>query len=89
MTILVVGASGATGRLLVEQLLNRGQKVKVIVRSAGKLPGFIKNHKNLSIIQAGVLDLSDSEMVQHVKECDSSEKKLNLVTMFIAWRGRD
>jgi hypothetical protein len=71
MTILVVGASGATGRLLVDQLLKRGQKVKVIVRSAGKLPGFIKNHKNLSIIQAGVLDLSDSEMVQHVKECDA------------------
>ncbi|GEM_PF-6300437 len=27
MTTLVVGASGATGRLLVEQLLKRGQNV--------------------------------------------------------------
>ncbi|MFT5852240.1 MAG: hypothetical protein ACI87J_002216 [Colwellia sp.] len=26
MTILVVGASGATGRLLVEQLIARGEK---------------------------------------------------------------
>ncbi len=33
MTTLVVGASGATGRLLIEQLLNRSQNVKVIVRS--------------------------------------------------------
>lgn len=38
MTILVVGASGATGRLVVEQLLNRGQKVKAMLRSPEKFP---------------------------------------------------
>ncbi|MGJ8638782.1 MAG: NAD(P)H-binding protein [Opitutaceae bacterium] len=31
--ILVVGASGATGSLLVAELLNRGHPVKAIVRS--------------------------------------------------------
>jgi uncharacterized protein YbjT (DUF2867 family) len=31
MTTLVVGASGATGRMLVEHLLDRGQNVKAIV----------------------------------------------------------
>lgn len=71
MTILVVGASGATGRLLLEQLLNRGQKVKAVVRSPEKLPDRIKNHKNLSVIQASVLDLSDDEMAQHVNGCDA------------------
>lgn len=71
MTILVVGASGATGRLLVEQLLNRKQNVKVIVRSPDKLPEIIKNHDNLSIMKASVLDLSEEEMVQHVKGCDA------------------
>ena len=35
MTTLVVGATGATGKQLVEQLLNMGQKVKVIVRPSG------------------------------------------------------
>jgi len=71
MTILVVGASGATGRLLVEQLLNRGQNVKVIVRSSEKLPEFLNNHDNLSVICASVLGLSDAEMVQHVNGCDA------------------
>lgn len=71
MTILVVGASGATGRLLVEQLLNRGQNVKVIVRSSEKLPEFLNNHDNLSVICASVLELSDAEMVQHVNGCDA------------------
>ncbi len=71
MTILVVGASGATGRLLVEQLLNRGENVKVIVRSSEKLPEFLKNHDNLSVICASVLELSDAEMVQYVNGCDA------------------
>ncbi len=50
MTVLVVGASGATGRLLVEQLLGRGQKVKAVVRSMDSLPEKIRNHENLLLI---------------------------------------
>lgn len=69
MAVLVVGASGATGRLLVEQLLDRGQDVRVIVRSPDKLPEVIKNHDNLSVIHASVLDLSDAEMARHVSGC--------------------
>ena len=69
--ILVVGASGATGRLLVEQLLNRGQQVKIIVRSTGSLPETITNHENLTIIQASILDLSEAELTQLVKDCDA------------------
>lgn len=69
MTTLVVGASGATGRLLVEQLLNRGHVVRVIVRSPDKLPESITNHDNLSVIQASILQLSDAEMAQHVSGC--------------------
>ena len=71
MTTLVVGASGATGRLLVEQLLNRGQSVKIIVRTGSSLPETLKNHENVSIIRASVLDLSDAEMAQHVNGCDA------------------
>ena len=33
MKVLVVGASGATGRLVVEQLLRQGIEVRAIVRS--------------------------------------------------------
>ncbi len=71
MKILVVGASGATGRMLVEQLLNRDQKVKIIVRSDESLPESVKKHKNLEVIQASLLDLSDSELEQHVKDIDA------------------
>jgi len=68
MTILVVGASGATGRLVVEQLLNRGERVKVIVRSAEKLAKFL-DHVNLKVIKANVLELSDEDIQGYVKDC--------------------
>jgi len=71
MTTLVVGASGATGRLLVEQLLYRGENVKIIVRSPDSLPENIRKHDNLSVIHASVLDLSDAEIAQHVSGCDA------------------
>jgi putative NADH-flavin reductase len=71
MTALVAGASGATGRLLVKQLLNRGLNVKVVVRSLDKLPEDLRNHQNLSVIQASILDLSDSDMAQHVNGCNA------------------
>ena len=71
MTILVVGGSGATGRLLVQQLLNCGQNVKVIVRSPDNLPEVLQNHDNLSVIRASVLGLSDVQMAHHVNGCDA------------------
>ncbi|MCK5148963.1 SDR family oxidoreductase [bacterium] len=71
MTTLVVGASGATGQLLVEQLLKRGQNVRIIVRSPDNLPKFFYNDDNLFVISASVLDLSDDEMIHHVKECEA------------------
>ena len=71
LKILVVGASGATGRLLVEQLLDRDQKVRIIVRSDENLPESVKNHKNLEIVKASLLDLSDSEIERQVKGIDA------------------
>lgn len=71
MTVLVVGASGATGSKLVEQLLVQNQKVKVIVRSPEKLPLSWKTNDNLQIITASVLDLSDAQMRTIVSDCDA------------------
>ncbi|MCA9888182.1 MAG: SDR family oxidoreductase [Anaerolineae bacterium] len=70
MTTLVVGATGATGRLLVQQLLDRGETVKAIVRSPEKLVE-LQGNKNLSLIQASLLDLSDQELAQHVQGCEA------------------
>ncbi len=71
MTTLVVGATGATGRLLVNQLLDRGVHVTAIVRSPEKLPGTVSNHPNLSVVRATVLDLSEADLIHHVSGCDA------------------
>ncbi|SNR79846.1 Putative NADH-flavin reductase [Maribacter sedimenticola] len=71
MTILVVGASGATGRHLVAQLLKQGHTVRAVVRSQERLPESIRNEGNLFIIEASILELSDTEMVEHVAGCDA------------------
>jgi len=71
MTIMVVGASGATGIRLVEDLLNREQYVKVVVRSPENLPDKIKNYERLTVISASILELTDEEMEQHVAGCDA------------------
>ncbi len=69
MTILVVGATGQTGRPLVEQLLDKNYKVRVIVRSSHKLPAEVLENPNTTVIEASVLDLTDEEMAEHVKDC--------------------
>ncbi|MFA6008503.1 MAG: NAD(P)H-binding protein [Desulfobacteraceae bacterium] len=58
MTILIAGASGATGRLLVQQLLDHGLDVRAIVRSPDSLSDTFKNNGHLTIIHAGILDMA-------------------------------
>lgn len=71
MATLVVGASGATGKQVVEQLLKTGQKVKVIVRSPEKLPESWKTNERLSIIEASVLTINENEMAETLQDCDA------------------
>ena len=71
-TVLVVGASGATGKLLVEQLLTRGSAVRVVVRSRDGLPVALRSHHRLSMTQASLLDLDDSELKQLTDGCDAA-----------------
>ena len=71
MTTLVVGATGATGRLLVEQLLERGESVRAVVRSRAKLVERVGAHELLAITEASLLDLSDVELVRLVQGCRS------------------
>lgn len=69
MTVLIAGASGATGRLLVGQLLERGHHVRAVVRSPDGLPASLRQHGNLTVIRAGILELGDAELARHVDGC--------------------
>lgn len=71
MNVLVAGASGATGIQLVKELLKRDVHVKIIVRDVEKLPEEVRVHRNLSILQAGILNLKQDEIREYIKDCDA------------------
>ena len=71
MTTLVVGASGATGKLLVTQLLERFEHVRVIVRSKESLPEAVLEHENITVINASILELTAAELAEYVSGCDA------------------
>lgn len=71
MTTLVVGATGATGKHLVDQLLLIGQKVKVIVRSGRNLPENWINNNNVIIKTGSLLKIPKSELSAFITDCDA------------------
>lgn len=71
MTVLIVGATGATGRLLVTQLLERGSDVIAIVRSPENLPGAIRSHARLRVVTASILDMDEAELTDLLHGCDA------------------
>jgi hypothetical protein len=88
MITLVVGATGATGVKLVEELLNREQYVKVIVRSPEKLPEKLWYHKRLLVISASILELSDKELEKHVAGCNAVASCLGHNATFMGVYGK-
>jgi len=70
-TTLVVGASGATGNLLVEQLLASGQRVKVIVRPTSNIPDNWNNNKQVTIIKGNISEMTVGELAGIIADCQS------------------
>ncbi|MEX2596881.1 MAG: NAD(P)-binding oxidoreductase [Salibacteraceae bacterium] len=71
MYTLVVGASGATGKHLVEELIVMGHQVKVMVRPAAVFPDSWTENKNVSIIEANVSEIDQTEMAMYLKNCNA------------------
>lgn len=68
-TVLLVGGTGRTGRRVLEQLLSRGVRVRAIVRSSSKLATDAKQNRNLTVIEADLLSLSDEALQNHLRGC--------------------
>lgn len=71
MKILVVGASGATGKHLVDQLLESGRQVKIIVRSTSNIPGQWNDNEQVTIFKGNVSEMSMKEISGIIVDCQS------------------
>ena len=68
---LILGASGATGRLLVEKLLQKGVEVIAIVRNADSLTNLVGLHQSLQIVEANISEMNENDLAQYLKECQA------------------
>ncbi|MEP1446218.1 MAG: NAD(P)-binding oxidoreductase [Paraglaciecola sp.] len=69
--VLVLGASGATGKLVVSELLQRNVEVVSIVRASSSLLDTVANHPNYSEILADVASLNAQELTSHLIDCSA------------------
>jgi len=69
--VLVVGASGATGRLLVQILLQKEIQVIAIVRASASLTEAVSTHPNLHRVEATIAEMSVNDLAQYIQGCDA------------------
>jgi len=67
---LVLGASGATGQLLVKLLLQKGIEVIAIVRNKNALSSTDSAYQNLKIVEAEISKMPKDDLSLYLKECD-------------------
>ncbi len=72
MKTLVAGASGATGKHLVQRLLDMGHEVKVILRSSNNIPDTWKNNDKIHIIERPINKISTKEMAGYLSDCQAA-----------------
>ncbi|MDX8366928.1 NAD(P)-binding oxidoreductase [Cytobacillus sp. IB215665] len=70
MRVLVLGASGATGKQVVTQLINRQINTRILIRNSATLPKDIKEHPLVEIKKGNINDLNDSEMNNLLLNCN-------------------
>lgn len=71
MKALILGASGKTGKLVVQQLVKRDIQVRLVVRASAAIPSNFTNDKRIEITKGNVNDFDISKITGLVKDCDS------------------
>jgi nucleoside-diphosphate-sugar epimerase len=71
MKALVLGASGKTGKLVVQQLVKRDVQVRLVVRASAAIPEYFTNERRIEISKGNVNDFDIAKITELVKDCDS------------------
>lgn len=72
MKVLVLGASGATGRHAVRQLIEREVNVKIIVREKAVIPEDIINSTYIELIKGNVSEFDTAGFSELMKDCEAA-----------------
>lgn len=69
--VLVLGATGATGRLVVKQLLTRNINVKAVARKESLVLNEYKNNDLLETIIGSISEFDLNKNLELIKDCDA------------------
>ncbi|HKK61434.1 MAG TPA: NAD(P)H-binding protein [Bacteroidales bacterium] len=71
MKILVLGASGATGKLVVSKLLEKNISVRIVIRESATISDNITEDKNIEIVKGNIDSFSTGQIREIILDCDS------------------
>ncbi|MBU3915875.1 SDR family oxidoreductase [bacterium] len=71
MKTLVLGASGATGKLVVSQLLKRNITARIVLRETAITPVEITDNKNIEIVRGNIDEFNTNLIQELMLDCDS------------------
>jgi nucleoside-diphosphate-sugar epimerase len=71
MKVLVLGATGTTGKLVVKQLLNRNVNVKVVIRSGSNKLNDLSNSEYLETIVGNISEFDLNKYIDLINDCDA------------------
>lgn len=71
MKVLVLGATGATGNLVVRQLITKDINVKVVVRSESNRLSDLSNSEFLEMIVGNISEFDLSKNIELINDCDA------------------
>ena len=71
MKVLILGASGATGKLVVQQLIKRDVQVRMVVRESAIIPINISDDRKIEIIKGNINYFDHAKIIDLLNDCDS------------------
>ena len=85
MKVIVLGATGATGRLVVKELLKQQHQVIALVRSSGR-ENTLENidEEQLTLINGTALTLEDAHLSKLIDEADGV---ISCLGHNLTWKG--
>lgn len=72
MRVLVLGGSGATGKEVVRQLVEKNVAVRIVVREGSKLPADILENSSVEILRGSISAYSLKEIKELLQDCDAA-----------------
>lgn len=71
MKTLVLGASGATGKLVVSKLIDQNIMVKALIRRTALIPKELTENSNVEIVNGNINSLSVHQITELITDCDA------------------